>query len=142
MVKHHRDVFPRVLAKGRAGIGHLRRVGQKHGRAFVRGVMLLQWLDDLEAHFAGVHGVVVGYLGALVVEEHLAGGQEEAQRYLRVPLVRPVAHTQETAVPAALVEEVEIHALVEVLFRAQRMCVVVLSCDISQDRGHSVLLLS
>ena len=91
-----------------------------------------QGLERLETHAAGVEGVVVRDLGSLVVEEDAAVRLEEGERDLGVPFVGAVADAQEAAATQAVVEEVEVHALVEVLFGAERMCVVVFGPDVPE----------
>ena len=76
-------------------------------------------------HAAGVVGVVVGDFGALVVEEHAAVGLVEAERHFGVLLVGAVADAEEAAALEARVEEVEVHALVEVRLGSERVGVVV-----------------
>ena len=122
----------RVLAEGPTGIRHLLWPGQEDGGAVVRRAVAEQGLERLETHAAGVEGVVIRDLGALVVEEDAAVGLEEGERDLGVPFVGAVADAQEAAATLAVVEKVEVHALVEVLLGAERMGVVVFRPDVAE----------
>jgi hypothetical protein len=77
-------------------------------------VQALERLLHLEAHAPRVEGVVAGDLRALEVEEHGPVRPIQADGRLRHPLVGAVADAQEAALATARVEEVEVHALVEV----------------------------
>ena len=136
------DLLVRVLAEGLAGVGHLLRVFQGDGVALVGSPQLDQRLDGLELHATGVEGVIGLDLRALPVEQHGAVGLVERERYFGILLVRAVADAQEAAEPPGVVEEVEIHALVEVLLGAERVGVVVFGLDVAVNGSgnHGCLL--
>ena len=129
-------LLPRVVLERHARVRHLRRILQVHRAALVHRAELLQRLDHLEAHAAGVHRVVVLDHRAIVLEQHAAVGQVERQRHLGAALVRAVAQPHEAAALARAVEEVEVHALVEVRLGPQRVGVVVLPRDVTENRDH------
>ena len=85
----------------------------------------LERLDDVEAHPAGVERVVVGDLRPAEHEADAPVGEVDARRHLRVALVRPVAEPDPATDAIAGDEEVEVHRLVEVLRRLQRVHVLV-----------------
>ena len=77
--------------------------------------------------------------GRLYWNSTLPSGMVERQRHLGVALVRAVAEAQEAAAVPRAVEEVEVHALVEVRLRPERVRVVVLRRDVAEDRNHARL---
>src|SRR3990172_6582611 len=89
------DALVGVLAEGLARVGHLGGLLQEDGAFVVGRAVPGERLQHLEAHAGRGHGVVALDARPLVVEEHLAGREEEAERDLRVALVRPVADAQE-----------------------------------------------
>ncbi len=80
---------------------------------------------DLPLHAAGVERVVVRDLGPLEPEADLAVGQVEAHRHLGIPLVRPVADAEEATDLVFGIEDVHVHALVEVRLGAELVHVLV-----------------
>ena len=124
-----------VFERG-ARVGHLRRFLEVDGVTLVRRAEFLEAVDDLELHAARVHRVVVGDLGPLVLEEHAAIGHVQRQRHLSVAFVGAIPEAQEAAAVAFAVKEVEVHALVEIGFRAQGVGVVVLGRDVTEYRDH------
>ena len=99
--------------------------------ALISGPQLHERVYRLKLHAAGVEAVVILDLRALPVEEHGAVGLVEGERDLGVLLVRAVADAEEAAEPLRVVEEVEVHTLVEVLFWAEGVGIVVLGLDVA-----------
>ena len=125
----------RVVLEGAAGIAHRERIGEVAGLALVRDRETLEGRQGLEAHAARLEAAVVGDLGALEVEEHGTVRLVEADRGLGVALVGTVADACEAADALRRVEEVEVHALVEV--RLAGVLVQVLVGGLEADpRGH------
>jgi hypothetical protein len=134
------DLLDRVLAEGAARVGHLAGLLQLDRGALVGGPQLLGRLDDLEAQPPGVEGVVVLDLGALEHEHHPAVREVQADGHLGLALVGAVPHAEPAAERLAGVEEVEVHALVEVRLGSELVRVVVLGDDVAGDPGHGALL--
>ncbi len=116
----------RVLGERLLRVGHLERVVEQHDLA-VDSVTSSSSNGStiVEAHAAGVERVVVRDLGPLEHEADSAVGQVEAHRHLGVALVGPVADAEEATDSGCRVEDVEVHALVEVRLGAELVHVLV-----------------
>ena len=90
-------VDPRVLGERLARVRHLERTLEEGDLPVVRDALLLERLDHVEPHPAGVEGVVVGDLGPAEHEADAPIGEVDARRHLGVALVGPVAETYPTA---------------------------------------------
>jgi hypothetical protein len=118
-------VDPRVLGERPARARHLERALEQGDLSGVRDALLLERLDDVEPHPTGVERVIVGDLGPAEHETDPPVGEVDARRHLGVALVGPVAEAGPAADAVGGGEEVEVHRLVEVLGRFQRVHVLV-----------------
>ena len=126
----------RVLLERLAGVVHRARVGEVDDRALVLRAQLLARHQHLDRQPARVPAVVRGDRRPLVVEERRAVRVVDDHGQLGVALVGAVADPQEAAAVLLAVEEVEVHRLVEVLLRAERVGVVVLGTHVADDLRH------
>jgi hypothetical protein len=125
VVELDRGVDPRVLGERLARVRHLERTLEQGDLPRVGDALLLERLDDVEPHPTGVERVVVGDLGPAEHEPDTSVGEVDARRHLGVALVGSVAEAGPAPDAVGGREEVEVHRLVEVLGRLQRVHVLV-----------------
>jgi hypothetical protein len=86
----------------------------------------LEGFDDVERHTATLEGFVGATFGSREHEADATVGQVDATRHLAAAFVGPIRQTKPGADSTCAVEDVEVHALVEVLRGLDRMRVLVL----------------
>ena len=133
------DALLRALDEGALRICHLPGLLELQHGALVDGAQGLGRLQHLEAAAPGVEGVVVLDLGPLEHEEHASVRQVEGHGHLGLALVGAVPQPDEAPDRLLPVEEVEVHALVEVRLRPEGMREVVFRNDVADDLGHGIL---
>jgi hypothetical protein len=128
-------VGERVVRERRLRVGHLRRIVEQHDLAGVVDAQFLEGTYHRPRQAAGIEGGVRGDAGPAEHETHPAVGEVEAHGHLGAALVGPVAAPEEAAHLLRGVEEVDVHALVEVRLGSELMHVLV---DLVESHGHGV----
>ena len=118
------------------GVRHGARVDQLRRASGVDGAEFFAGFDDTEFQATGVKRVVVVDGRTFETEEDAAVGQIEADSHFGVALVGPVSQADKAANGPIGIEEVEVHALVEIRLFAQGMGVVVPGDQIADDLCH------
>ena len=119
--RDHRVVLERIRR-----VRHLLRVLHQTQLAAIAHRQAFERLDDVERHAGAAERVVRFAFGPREHEADAAVRQIDTTRHLAAAFVRSIRQPKPAADPTGAVEHVEVHALVEVLRRFDRVRVLVL----------------
>ena len=130
-----------VFLERLAGLDHFFWALENDHLAVVADPHVDKGFDDLETASPGRELLVRRDLGAPKCERHAAIGQVDTGRLFCIPFIGAIAETHEASDRLIRIEEVEIHALVEIRLGAERVREVILRDDVPDDLGHVLLLI-